>query len=87
MLNRYVEDGVTQIRPYLHFISLWRSFRDSIPPRQGDVRAEASPLLIYAVVVLAFLLAVLEVDAHRGELESLGLLGHEYAIPTEFLSP
>jgi hypothetical protein len=78
-----------QIRPkaYLHFISLWRSFRDSIPPHQGDVPAEASPSLVYAVVVLASLLAVLEIDAHRGELESLGLLGHDYPIPAAFLGP
>jgi hypothetical protein len=78
-----------QIRPkaYLHFISLWRSFRDSIPPHQGDVRAEASPSVIYAVVVLVYLLAVLEIDAHRGELESLRLLGHDYPIPAAFLGP
>jgi hypothetical protein len=78
-----------QIRPkaYLHFISLWRSFRDSIPPHQRDARAEASPSLIYAVVVLVYLLAVLEIDAHRGELESLGLLGHDYPIPAAFLGP
>jgi hypothetical protein len=77
-----------QIRPktYLHFISLWRS-RDAILPHHDDVPAEASPSLIYAVVVLAFLLAILEVDAHRGELESLGLLGHDYPIPTGFLGP
>jgi hypothetical protein len=74
-------------KAYLHFISLWRSFRNSIPPRHSDVRAEASPSLIYIVVVLAFLLALLEVDAHRGELESLGLLGHDYPIPAAFLSP
>jgi hypothetical protein len=87
MLDRHVEDGVTQIRPYLHFLSQWRSFRDSIPPRQGNVRAEASPLLIYAVVVLAFLLTVLEVDAHRGELEWLGLLPIDYPILAALLSP
>lgn len=78
-----------QIRPksYLHFISLWRSLRDAIPPRHDDVPAETSPSLIYTAVVLMFLLAVLEVDAHRGELESLGLLGHDYPIPAVFLSP
>jgi hypothetical protein len=77
-----------QIRPktYLHFISLWRSLRDAIPPHDGDVPA-ASPSLIYAAVVLVFLLAILEVDAHRGELEALGLLGHDYPIPTAFLGP
>ena len=77
-----------QIRPktYLHFISLWRSLRDAIP-HHSDVTAEASPSLIYTAVVLASLLAILEVDAHRGELESLGLLGNAYPIPAAFLSP
>lgn len=74
-------------KAYLHLISLWRSFRDSIPPRQEDAPTEASPFLIYAAVVLLFLLAILEVDAHRGVLESLGLLGHDYPIPAAFLSP
>ena len=78
-----------QIRPkaYLQLIWLWRSLRDSIPPHRGDVRAEASPSLIYAVVVLTFLLAVLEVDAHRDELEALGLLASDYSIPAAFLGP
>jgi len=77
-----------QMRPkaYLHFMSLWRSVRDAIPPHRGDVPAEASPFLIYIAVVLMFLLAILEVDAHRGELESLGLLGGDYSIPPIFLS-
>ena len=78
-----------QIRPktYLHFISLWRSLRDAIPPHHDDVPAETSPSLIYTAVVLMFLLAILEVDAHRGELELLGLLGHDYPIPPAFLGP
>jgi hypothetical protein len=78
-----------QIRPktYLQFISLWRSLRDLIPPRHDDVPAGTSPSLIYAAVVLVFLLAILEVDAHRGKLESLGLLGHDYNIPSAFLGP
>ena len=78
-----------QMRPktYLHFISLWRSLRDSIPPHHGDMPAEASPSLIYTTIVLAFLLAILEVDAYRGELESLGLLRHDYPIPAAFLGP
>jgi hypothetical protein len=78
-----------QMRPkaYLHLISLWRSLRDAIPPHHGDVPAEASPSLVYAAIVLAFLLAILQVDAHRGELEALGLLAGEYTIPDAFLSP
>jgi hypothetical protein len=78
-----------QIRPktYLHFLSWWRSLRETIPPRNGDAPAKASPGLIYAVVVLAFFLAILEIDAHRGKLESLGLLGHDDQIPVAFLGP
>jgi hypothetical protein len=78
-----------QIRPkaYLHLISLWRSLRDAIPPHHDDVPPEASPSLIYTAVVLAFLLAILEVDAHRGELESLGLVGSDYPIQAALLSP
>jgi len=78
-----------RIRPktYLHFISLWRSLRDAIRPHHDEVPVETSPSLIYTAVVLVFLLAILEVDAHRGELESLGLLGHDYPIPTAFLGP
>jgi hypothetical protein len=78
-----------QMRPktYLHFTSLWRSLRDAIPPHHEDAPAEASPSLVYTTVVLLFLLAVLEVDAHRGELESLGLLGHDYPIPAARAPP
>lgn len=74
-------------KAYLHFTLLRRSLRDAIPPRHVDVPEEASPLLIYIAVVLVFLLAILEVDAHRGTLESLGLLGHDYSIPATFVSP
>jgi hypothetical protein len=89
MLDLDVEDSVMQIRPktYLHFISLLRSLRDAIPPRHDDVPAETSPSLIYTAVVLMFVLAILEVDAHRGELASLGLLGHNCPIPPAFLGP
>jgi hypothetical protein len=78
-----------QIRPktYLHFISRWRSLRDAISPQHDVVSTGASPCLIYAAAVLALLLAILEVDAHRGELEPLGLPGNNYPIQATFLSP
>jgi hypothetical protein len=72
-------------KTYLHFVSAWRSLRDAIPPRRDGVPAETSPSLIFIAVVLVFLLAVLEIDAHRAELESLGLLG--YDCPAPFLGP
>jgi hypothetical protein len=78
-----------QIRPktYLHFMSVWRSLRDAIPRLHDGVPAETSPSLIYVAVVLVFLLAVLEIDSHRAELDSLGLLGHDYPIEAPFLGP
>lgn len=78
-----------QMRPktYLHFMSLWRSLRDAMPPHDDDVPREASPVLIYAAVVLAFLLAILVVDIHRGELERLGLLPRDYPIQDVALGP
>ena len=78
-----------QMRPktYLHFMSLWRSLRDAMPPHHDDASREASPVLIYAAVVLAFLLAILVVDIHRGELERLGLLPTDYPIQTPALGP
>lgn len=78
-----------QIRPktYLHFMSLWRSVRDAISPHHDDVPAEASPPLIFIAVVLALLLAILEVDAHRAELRSLGLTGADHPVQAAFLGP
>lgn len=88
MLVGYVKD-VMQMRPktYLHFISQWRSLRDTISPHHDAVPAEASPSLIFTVVVLALFLAILEVDAHRAQLELLGLLGTDYAVQATFLGP
>jgi hypothetical protein len=78
-----------QMRPraYLHLISLWRSLRHAIPAHHRNVSAEASPSLLYAAIVLTFLLAILEVDAHRVELEALGLLASDYPIPAAFFGP
>jgi len=78
-----------QIRPraYLQFISLWRSARAKRPPYHDTASRETSPSLIYAATVLAFLLAILEIDRHQGELEALGLLGRECPIQAVFLSP
>jgi hypothetical protein len=77
-----------QIRPtYLHLISLWRTLHNAISPHREGVPAKASPSLIYTAIVLAFLLAILEVDAHRGELESLGLLASDQFVPAAFLGP
>jgi hypothetical protein len=74
-------------KAYLHFISLWRSFRDAIWRRHDYASAKASPFLIYVAVMLALLLTIMEIDAHRSLLESFGLLGSGYSIEPGFLSP
>jgi hypothetical protein len=66
---------------------MWRSIRDAILPHRDGVPAKASPSLVYTAVVLAFLLAILEVDAHRDELQSLGLVGSDYSVQADFLGP
>ncbi|WP_249157942.1 hypothetical protein [Bradyrhizobium jicamae] len=48
---------------------------------------EASPLLIFTAVVLALLLAILEVDLHSADLQSLGLMGDAFSIAPAFKSP
>jgi hypothetical protein len=74
-------------KTYLHFMSAWRLLRNAISPHHGHGPTEASPSLIYAAVILAFLLAILELDAHRGELQALGLRGSDYPAQDAFLSP
>lgn len=71
----------------LQLISLLRSFRGSIAPHDRDAPAETSLALIYAAIVLALLLAILEVDLHRDGLESLGLLTNHHPIETAFMGP
>lgn len=48
---------------------------------------EASPLLILTVIVLALLLAILEVDMYSADLQSLGLMGDAFSIDPAFKSP
>ena len=74
-------------RTYLQFISLWRSFRHWILPQHVHAPAETSPFLIYVAVVLALLLAILEIDVHQGQLKSLGLVTAYVPIDAAFLGP
>ncbi|MBR0841026.1 hypothetical protein JQ607_12595 [Bradyrhizobium liaoningense] len=77
-----------QVHPkaYQLILRLWHL--RALPPRHRDPGAQdASPLLVYIVVVLALLLAVLAVDVHRTQLQSLGLLGDPIGINPIFMSP
>jgi hypothetical protein len=89
MSSLHVMGDVMQIRSktYLQFISRWRSLRGLIPPHDSSAPAEASPFLIYIAVVLAVFLAILEIDRHRGELETLGLLANGYPMEAVFMGP
>jgi hypothetical protein len=84
-----VKDDDMQIRSkaYLQLILLWRSLHNLIPPHDDDASSEASPSLMYTAVVLAFLLAILEVDLHQDELQSFGLVKNDYRIEPVFMSP
>ena len=78
-----------QIRPWTHlqFTSLRRSLRHLMRPLDFGATAETSPLLIYIAVVLVLLLVVLEIDAHKVALESLGLLANNYPVPPALFGP
>jgi hypothetical protein len=49
--------------------------------------APTSPSLLYTAVVLALLLAILEIDLHRGELDSIGVVGNAYPVQSILMSP
>jgi hypothetical protein len=73
-------------KAYLQFVSLLRALRLLLSPGDDPAAHGGSPLLTYIAVVLAFLLAVLEVDNHSIELQSLGLTAYFPADPL-FTSP
>jgi hypothetical protein len=66
-------------KAYLHFISLWRSYRNSMWG-QFDAPGKTSPSLVFTALVLAALLLVLELNDHWDELKSPGLASSESAV-------
>jgi len=70
------------VRRNLHskLLSLGRALRDLASSNDNEAPAETSPLLIYSAVVLSLLLAMLEIDLHGTELQSLGLLSDPYGV-------
>lgn len=83
------EDDDMQIRSsaHLQFISLRRLLRGLIPPHDNDAPASTSPLVLFTAVVLALLLAILEVDLYWTELESIGLVSNDYPVPPVLMGP
>jgi hypothetical protein len=68
-------------------ISGLRALRSLMPSHEEPTQQQASPLLMFISVVLAFLLAMLEVDLHSGELQALGVSGGAFPIDPVFKMP
>ena len=74
-------------KAYLRFVWLWRLIRGSIQPYRDNAPARTSRVLACTAIVLALLLVVLEIDRHRAELESMGLVRNGYLIDPTFVGP
>ena len=75
-----------RFRAYQQFIS-FRSRGGLIPPHDHGAPPPTSRSLLYLAVVLALLLAILEIDLHRGKLDSLGLVGNAYPVQSTLMGP
>ena len=64
-------------RLYAWLISFGRAACILLFAQGKTAGTSASPILMYAVIVLLLILAILEIDLHREELKALGLLGSE----------
>lgn len=73
-------------RPLLRMILWLRATRVRLIAPDPAPR-EASPVLVFTVAVLILLLAILEVDLHSADLQSLGVMGDAFSIDPVFKSP
>lgn len=73
-------------RPFLQMLARLRAFRALDGSIDPDSRG-ASPFLIFVAVVLALVLAILEVDLNHAALQSLGLMGDAFSADPIFKSP
>ena len=64
-------------RLYARLISLHRAACIRIAAQRQSAETSASPALMYASITLFLILAILEIDLHRDELEALGLIQSE----------
>lgn len=81
------EDGVQgRTRPFLQMLARLRALR-GLDGSQEPASRDTSPALILIAVVLALLLAILEVDRNRSTLQSLGLMGDAFSADPIFKSP
>ncbi len=64
-------------RLYARLISLHRAAWIRIAAQRQSAETAASPALLYAAITLFLILAILQIDLHRGELEAFGLIQGE----------
>jgi len=74
-------------KAYGHFLSICRSLRDLMSPRDQSVPTETSLSLIFATTVLALLLTILEIDLHQAELHLHGLVSDRDTVDPIFMGP
>jgi hypothetical protein len=74
-------------KAYGHFLSICRSLRDLMSPYDQSVPTETSPSLVFATVVLAVLLTILEIDLHQAELHLVGFVPAKDTVDPIFMSP
>ncbi len=72
---------------YGHFLSICRSLRELMSPHDQSVPTETSPSLVFATVVLAVLLTILEIDLHQAELHLVGFVLDKDTVDPIFMSP
>lgn len=73
-------------RLYARIISLHRAARIRFAPGK-TTETSASPTLMYAAITLLLILAILEIDLHREELEALGLIPSEEGAGSALAGP
>ncbi len=61
--------------------AIWRLLPARCAAARDEHVSEASPLLILIAVVLALLLAILEIDRHSAQVPSLSAVGHHWRDP------
>ena len=71
------------------FYALFARFRDPRAWRaaQGGADSSASPLLIFIATVLFLILSIIEIDLHRDELRTFGLIRGEEPADTALMGP
>ena len=73
-------------KAYGHFFSICRSLRDLVSPHDQSAPTQTSPSLVFAAVVLALLLTILEIDLHQPGLHLVELMNKD-ALNPMFVGP